>query len=88
MPTVQTLMDHSTAPVNLVTQEMESRVSVNAKKVILTYRLKIFSARPGTLSLFPIILLPLIAAPLASKKLRATTLYFSHRVVLLNEKHE
>ena len=32
MPTVQTLMDHSTAPVNLVTQEMESRVSVNAKK--------------------------------------------------------
>ena len=32
MPTVQTLMDHSTALVNLVTQEMESRVSVNAKK--------------------------------------------------------
>lgn len=34
MPTVQTLMDHSTALVNLVTQEMESRVSVNAKKSI------------------------------------------------------
>ena len=32
MPTVQTLMDHSTALVNLVTQEMESRVSVIAKK--------------------------------------------------------
>lgn len=88
MPTVQTLMDHSTALVNLVTQEMESRVSVNAKKSNFNISLKIFSARPGTLSLFPIILLPLIAAPLASKKLRATTLYFSHRVVLLNEKHE
>ena len=33
MPTVQTLMDHSTALANLVTQEMESRVSVNAKKI-------------------------------------------------------
>lgn len=32
MPTVLTLMDHSTALVNLVTQEMESRVSVSAKK--------------------------------------------------------
>lgn len=88
MPTVQTLMDHSTALVNLVTQEMESRVSVNAKKSNFNISFKNISARPGTLSLFPIILLPLIAAPLASKKLRATTLYFSHRVVLLNEKHE